>query len=252
MKNLKSRKGGCLFSILKWLLGIAVILAVALYFLSEKIVNSAITTVGTMAGVDMGGNAKIDWANTEFSLNDFYIANPDGFSKGNAMSFKQVLFNPEITLGGLEGSAPFEINEIRIIAPALSLETKGLSNNLSALKDKFAALSSSKKKEAAEPAAKKSDSPARKFIIRKIVFEDGTVSVGGGGKTVEVPLPSFIINDIGVSEGGVTGEEAAADIMIVLISHAIKSGAGNLLNSVNDTGSDAGNAALDIVRGFLK
>lgn len=252
MKILKNRKGGCLFSLFKLLLVFLAIVFVAVYFFSGIIVESAISTVGNMAGVKMDAKASISWSNFEFALNDFYIENPQGYSQAKAISFKQALFRPDITLGGLEGSAPFIIDEIKISGISLLMEKNGILSpfNLSEISDKFKALvpqSEGGTKSDAQEQAQQQTKPERKFIIRKLVFENGSISFVSKGEIVTQTLPSFTVTNLG-GQNGSTATVLVGEIMMQLTNQALKSGA----NAVIDVTQKEGSNAIDNITNSFK
>ena len=258
MKNSKSRKGGIIFSLIKIALVVVVVLAIALYFFTEQIISRGIKSVGTLAGVEMEGSASIVWGDLAFSLNNFHIKNPDGYLKGDAISFKEVFINPDPTLEALKGNEPLVIDEIRISSPFLRLEQAGLSkNNLIDIKNKFSDLSSkySSKKSAAPAEAKKSKS-ARKYIIRKIVFEDGSVAFTAGTLNQEAPLPSFTMKDLGGADGAEM-TEIVAQVILQLIPQAIDAVKNSTLNSGStkeflDNVQKGTNDAIDATRSAIE
>lgn len=223
---MKNRKGGCLFSLVKLAVCLFVVVAIALYFFTSQIISRSIKTVGDMAGVEMRGNANLVWGECAFSLSNFHIENPEGFLKGDAIRFDEVYINPDPTIKSIKGEEAFEIKEIRISGPFLRLEQQGITkNNLLELKNKFSDLSSKLKSEEAKPVVKdekKSDAPARKFKIKKVVFENGEVAFTAGTMHLEAPLMSFTLENLG-GENGATFAEISAEVVIALIPRAIDS-----------------------------
>lgn len=257
MKKFKSRKAGCLFSLIKILFVFVVLIFLGLYFFSGKIINTAISTTGKLAGVDMGGSANISWKSLEFSIDDFYIANPEGFSKGNAISFKQAYFKPSISLGAIDGSGPLVIDEIRIVGISLLLEKNGLlsPSNLSEIKDKFAALlpksAEAQKLEKEVETKQESQKPERKFIIRKLVFDDGTVAFISKGENLSQKLPSFTLSNLG-GEAGATAPELMGEVLVQLIDQAIRATAKSAVDISTKEGGDAVDALSDKLKNLLK
>lgn len=256
MKNFKSRKAGCLFSLVKILIVLVVLAGLAIYFFSSKIVDTAISTTGKLAGVNMGGSASISWSKLEFALNDFYIENPSNFSDANAISFKQAYFKPAFTIGGVRGTDPLIIDEIRIVGVSLLLEKNGLlsPSNLSEIKDKFAALIP-KSKEPAKPqqaeVEESSDEPERRFIIRKIVFDSGEVAFVSKGENLSQKLPSFTLTDLGGDEGA-TSSELMGEVLVQLIDQAVRATAKAAIDVSTKEGGDAVDAISDKLKNLLK
>ena len=229
MKNINSRKGGCLFTLVKWLLVMLVALGVIYYFFGGCIISTAITQVGKKAEIDMGGDVSLSLWDQEAEIKNFYILNPQpDYSKENAVSFKEVFVRTKITLSALKKQDPIEIDEIRIISPLVRLEKdKDASilmiltkNNIKEIQNRFAALAASDKAQEAAPApANDGEKPAEqpkegyKFRINKVVFEDGKIVYSSGGKDSSVKIPSFTIEGIGSQEGGTTASGAIVDII---------------------------------------
>lgn len=246
MKNQNTRKGGCLFTIIKWIALLVVLMGVVYYFFGGLIVSQAIKGVGKMANVDMGGDVSINLTDQEIKISNFYIANPQpDYTKATAISFGEVFMRAKITLAALKKEAPLEIDEIRISAPRVQLEKEKNStllsimskNNIKEIENRFLSMVPQNKSDASE---EKADSKPIKIRINKVVFEDGMLSYSSGKNVSSVKLPSFTIEGIGSQEGGTTVSGAIVDI---ISNFSIQT-----LSSIKNLALDIGSAAGDITK----
>ena len=256
MKNQNTRKGGCLFTIIKWIALLVVLVGVVYYFFGGLIVSQAIKGVGKMANVDMGGDVSINLTDQEIKISNFYIANPQPeYTKATAISFGEVFMRAKITLAALKKEAPLESDEIRISAPRVQLEKEKNStllsimskNNIKEIENRFLSIVPQNKSGASEEQAKpeavseeKADSKPMKIRINKVVFEDGMLSYSSGKNVSSVKLPSFTIEGIGSQEGGTTVSGAIVDI---ISNFSIQT-----LSSIKNLALDIGSAAGDITK----
>ena len=246
MKNQNTRKGGCLFTIIKWIALLVVLMGVVYYFFGGLIVSQAIKGVGKMANVDMGGDVSINLTDQEIKISNFYIANPQpDYTKATAISFGEVFMRSKITLAALKKEAPLEIDEIRISAPRVQLEKEKNStllsimskNNIKEIENRFLSMVPQNKSDVSE---EKADSKPIKIRINKVVFEDGMLSYSSGKNVSSVKLPSFTIEGIGSQEGGTTVSGAIVDI---ISNFSIQT-----LSSIKNLALDIGSAAGDITK----
>ena len=252
MKNQNTRKGGCLFTIIKLITMLVVMLGVVYYFFGGLIASKAIKGVGKMANVDMGGDVSINLTDQEIKITNFYIANPQPeYTKATAISFGEVFVRAKLTIAALKKEAPLEVDEIRISAPRVQLEKEKNStilsimskNNIKEIENRFLAMlpqgKASEKKEQA-PAEEKAESKPMKIRINKVVFEDGMISYSSGKNISSVKLPSFTIEGIGAQEGGTTVSGAFVDI--------ISNFSMQTLSAIKNLALDIGSAAGDITK----
>ena len=214
----KSRRGGCIWSLVKLGIVLVILLAVIVYFTMGYIADYALGKVTKGTGIDAGvSSLMVSPFSQEISVGGFYITNPPGYSPNNAFAFKEAYISTDLSPSKLLGEKLITINEIRIIGLDMSVELKtgtGLSALLSAPKSnlteiadilkKKAGMDKAKDDQAAETAApaEKDESEPMKFIVKKIVFADGKARGGLNEKSVEIALPSFNIENIGVRENG--------------------------------------------------
>lgn len=255
----KFRKAGCLGSIIKTIAVFVVLVGVLVFFFAGKlIVDPVLSQVGRMADLKISSSTSINFLKfVEVDVRDFYIKNPENYTDGNALSFSQVRVGVSVNsviLSILEPGRPIIIDEVRIIAPKISYEKLGLlgNSNIDTISKKFQALSSGEKKEP-EPKAE-SDAPARRFIIKSLVFENGLVEIGTTGTKVPIPMPSFSVSDIG-GEKGATAIEAVGEILYSVTEKALVSVGKEAINLGSDalkTGGDKGKEVLKDATDALK
>ncbi len=125
------------------------------------------------------------------SLSGFMLGNPPGF-KSPRMIYLGNIFVSLDTGSLLKDTV--RVKEVKIKGADVTYEVAGLGKtNLSAFLDNL-------KKPGAGPAPKKSEKPAKKVVIDRLVFEDGAVTLATtltGGKGVKTPLPRIELKDIG-------------------------------------------------------
>lgn len=263
MKNQNTRKGGCLFTIIKWITLLVILMGVIYYFFGGLIVSQAIKGVGKMANVDMGGNVSINLTDQEIKISNFFIANPQPqYSKATAISFGEVFIRTKITLPALKKEAPLEIDEIRISAPQVQLEPEKNAtilsiiskNNIKEIENRFLVLlpqkSNSAKEETKEPvkAEEKAETKPIKIRINKVVFEDGMLAYSNGKNVSSVKLPSFTIEGIGAQEGGTTISGAMVDVMSNFSLQTLSASKNLVLDIGNATGDISKDSADEITK----
>ena len=128
--NTKTRKGGCLFSLIKLFILCAIVLGVALYFSLGFIGDYAIKTITSGTEITGGiGNIKVKPLDESAEITDFFITNPTKkYNKETAVAFKRafvdvdlhivdiltknVIVIDEITIDGLEANIEYSANSI--------------------------------------------------------------------------------------------------------------------------------------------
>lgn len=260
----KSRRGGCIWSLVKLGIVLVILLAVIVYFTMGYIADYALGKVTKGTGIDAGvSSLMVSPFSQEISVGGFYITNPPGYSPNNAFAFKEAYISTDLSPSKLLGEKLITINEIRIIGLDMSVELKtgtGLSALLSAPKSnlteiadilkKKAGMDKAKDDQAAETAApaEKDESEPMKFIVKKIVFADSKARGGLNEKSVEIALPSFNIENIGVRENGLTGTELAMKITEVLAKRATLDVVTALAKDGINLGTDAAGKGADEVQ----
>lgn len=221
MKKKKKRKkiiGICLAIIIIFFLA-------AIFIIQNYFGRIASYTIEQTLPKLTGAPAKLEDANFnlfkgEFSVNGFFLGNPEGFQTSSALESK--MLRVKIDMTSLL-SDTIKVNEIMIDGLEVTYEA-GFPSNIGKIKEN---ISSSETKEKQEEKDKKKKS--KKIYIKEIRVINSKVKAsvkGLGGAALPVPLPPILITDLGSEEQGITFTESL-DIFF-----------GKLLDSVTETASD--------------
>ena len=224
---------------MKKLLLIGVIAAVALYVVLMFFLGSIVKTGVNRFGPKLT-KTKVELASATLSpltgagtLNGLVVGNPKGWSEADAFRLGKVHLDV----------APFSIfgdhivvNEIAIDGPEFLYETKFVSSNIKDLLKNIEEFTGS----GGQVAETKSGKPI-KFVVKKFRLTNGVAHLGVGPTALPIPLPPIALDDLGVSEGGLTADQLAGAVMRSVLA-GIVSGTANALGQV---GSTAGAASLE-------
>ena len=257
MKNstLKSRKGGCLFKLLKLFIFVVIVLAVAIYFSLGYIADYALKTVTAGTGINAGlSSMSIMPSEQKVQVGNFFITNPPNFKQCDAIAFKEAVLDADISLSDVLSKRLIVLDEIKVVGLKMNIDIKtgaGLSALVSAPKSNINAIQEAlmaklgetkSKQEAAEQQQGESAPSAEwKIIIKKIVFDDGSIDGSVNGKSLKVNIPSFALENIGTAKGGETPIELATDI----VGQLAVVGTTNLVKAALKGGLDAGESGTD-------
>lgn len=263
MKNLftlKNRRGGCLFSIFKLILLLVIIVAVAVYFFITPIANTTLSFLLAGSGVDANiGSIKMNLTEQEVDVHDFYITNPPAYSKGNAIAFSQAYIKTDINPIHVFSKKLITVDEIKVVgldadvelstAAGLAVLFTSPKSNLTDLVNIIVPQSANNQQQVQKQTTTTAESEPFKIIIKKIVFEDGKAKCGINKNVFEAKLPSFVIENLGTSQGGLTPSELVAQILgklsIKITGDVIKQAAKEGIKLGDDAGSGAVNATSD-------
>lgn len=178
-------------------------------FFLGSIVKAGVNGFGprlTKTKVELG-SATLSPLTGSGTLRDLVVGNPPGWSDQNAFSLGRVKVKVE----------PFSIfgdhviiDEIIIDGPVFNYETKVVSSNIKDLLKGIEDFSAGKDA-GATPAAK--NGQPIKFIVKKFRLTNGMARLGVGAAGLPVPLPPISMDDLGVSEGGITPDQLAGAMM---------------------------------------
>lgn len=196
--------------ILGLLLGLIVIAAVVLSFSLGSIVRRGVVEFGprlTQTDVDLE-SATLSPVSGTGTLTQLRVANPQGWSEGNAFSLGRI--HVDLEPSTLLGDGPIVIEELVIEEPHFRYEQRlrGGSN----IKDLLENIQQAVGEPAEQPIGTE-QAPPRKFIIHKLRLLDGTVDVGVQVASASVPLPELAYDNLGVDEGGLTGGQIASHVL---------------------------------------
>ena len=251
-----TRKGGCIFSLIKLFILVAVILAAVLYFCMGYIGDYAIKTITSGTEITGGiGDIKVKPLDESVEISEFYITNPaKKYNKENAIAFKRAFLKAdispmdiiskklivvdEITIEGLE--ANIEYSENSITSTNLHDIAAIIEGKLGLQKDNNAKKQQETKIEEGEPV---------KFIIKKLSFKDGKASSSVLGNVAETILPDFEIENIGVEQGGKTVGEIIVYVLPRIAAQAtnqlLKGGWKATIKTTGDTSETIKNTTKD-------
>jgi hypothetical protein len=175
--------------------------AVYLYNSIDSIVKNAIERSGTeITGTKVSvGSVDISLRSGRGTIRNLRVANPDGFSKNNAVEFGELTL--DLDVGSLNRD-PIVIQEIRVKAPLVNAEVdEKFATNVGIIRDHVQQYRAS----AAEPAAGKQDAGFEKhFVIRTFVIEEGIVkgdATRARGEKREFELPPVQLSNVGGERG---------------------------------------------------
>lgn len=275
----KSRNGGCLFKLVKLAILVVLILIVIAYFSITYIADYALKTITSGTGIESGvGSISMSLTKQQLDVKNFFLTNPPNYKKCNAISFKNAFVDTDISPMKFLKDKILVVDEIRIDGLFLNLDLRtgsGLSALLTSPKSNITEISEilqkslgvdssvAEEEPSSEPAqeTQAGDSEPMRFIIKRIVFDDGTVSGAFNNKGFEFPLPSFTIENIGVRENGLTGGELAVKLTGIIgtrvtvdaVKHITKESvnitegaAKDGVDATRDVGKDISNAIKSI------
>jgi len=260
-----SRKGGCLFKLVKLFLLAAVVLLIAVYFSLGFIADYAVKTVMSGTGVEAGiGSVSFSFSDQRFEMTKFYVTNPKGYSQDkkafymgevvvdagvNPVTFltQKLITVDEIKIKGMQLSV--EMKTASGVSAFLSAPSSNLTDISNALQAKFGGSGQAAQTSTPSATPAKQESEPMRFIVKKIVFESNDVSGGINGKTITVPMPSFTIENLGVAEGGLTLPQLITSVLTTLGKQATYDTAKALVQQgaaiTNDVANQAAGVAGD-------
>ena len=259
--SFNSHGGGCIFKLVKLGILAVVILLVAAYFSLGYIADYALGVLTRGTGVDAGvGHVSVSAFKQKLEVSDFFITNPPGYPEGNAFSFSNAVIQTNINPVTLMSQRLIVIDNIDVSGLNLNMSIKtgkGISALLSSPESNIGDIAKIFEKQAADEKSEQQpqssdaepakDSAPWKIIIKRLSFSDGNASSSINGKAMQVSLPSFVMENLGVNEGGLSPAELAMQIVgklaakgtVDIIKSATKEGA--------NMGADAAEGTTDAV-----
>jgi len=215
------------------LLAAAVVAYLCLTFFMGSIVKKGVTSFGpklTKTKVELT-EANISPLSGAGSLRGLLVGNPSGWSSDRAFYLGRVSVKLE----------PFSIfgdhivvDEIVIDQPEFNYETKFVSSNIKELLNNIESFTGR-----GEQAPKTKSGQPIKFVVKKFRLTNGKATLGVGAAALPVPFPDITIDDLGVREGGITPDQAAAAVMRNVLG-SIVAGSAKALGQVGATAGAAG------------
>ena len=228
---------------------IVLAVAIAAYFgmgmFLGSVVRQGVVSFGprlTGTRVELG-RARLSPLTGYGSLRNLVVGNPAGWSDNNAFALGHVRIRVE----------PFSIfrdhivvDEILIDGPEFNYETRLVSSNL---KDLLASIQrfSGGRGGAATPTTK--EGKPIKFVVRKFRLTHGVVRIGVGPAALPIPLLPISMDDIGVSQGGITPDQLAGAMMSNVLVGVV-SGSAEALGKLGATaGATAAEKSKEAAKG---
>lgn len=211
---------------------------VTMHFFLGGIVKSGVNKYGpriTQTKVELLG-ANVSPLSGVGTLTGLSVANPPGWSVTDAFRLGKVHVDLE-PLSLLKDH--IVINELIVEQPEFFYETKLVASNIGDLLKNI-----EKAAGAREADPKTADGKPIKLVVKKLVMNNGRVSIGAGGQVVTMRLPPIDMTDIGVKEGGVTPAQLGAAVM----RHVTPTIIAASMQALSVGGGAAGAAAMEGVK----
>jgi hypothetical protein len=234
----------------------------------DGLIKKAVETYGTeatQAKVTLA-SVKIELTDGKGTLQGLKVANPEGFSTGDALSLGAVTL--QIDPSSIKGTGPIVIQKIAITKPQILYEVSNSgANNLTRLSDNAKAYVKAQtggaapaaKTAAEEPKAKtKAASNERKIIIDDLTIADAQVSIHQAllPKPLSATLPTVHLTKIGAGQGGVTPAEAGQILLQAISAQTVQTASASMmqeLTNLKSTGNlkDVGKEVGSKIKGMI-
>jgi hypothetical protein len=242
---------------LKWLLGLGLVLLIAIggggYYLysnldllvQQAIEESGSEAVGVAVRVD---RVELDLQTGRASVFGLRVANPPGFEGATAFTLGRITV--DIDLESIRERKPLVLDEVRIESPVVFYVSNGVGkSNLEVLADNASS-------ESGAAPAKEGDvqSQAPQLLrVRKILFAGGRVEADTralGGNQMEATLATATLSDVGGARGA-TGAEIGSAVVEELGRQTVLAIGGDqidklLKDQIGDDGAEAVKGLLNV------
>jgi hypothetical protein len=197
---------------------LAIVLVIVVLANLDRGIKTAVETIGPeLTGSEVSlDSVDLRLTDAKGSFSGLRVGNPQGFAAADA--FKLGLISFAMDAESL-ASDTIVIDSLRIVAPEITMERAGGRSNLDQIQANIVQYLG------AETDQGGTDAEGKKFIIRDLRITDAVVHYAIlGGKGLDLELPDLRLTDIGGSgEGdGVSGAEAAAEIITAIVGAAGK------------------------------
>ncbi len=208
-----------------------VAILVAAYFSLGYIADYVLKAATAGTGVEVGlGSVDFNIGEQKLAVNDFYVTNPPNYPQDvKAIAFKEAVVDTQLSPSALLVQKLVEVDEIKVVGLTMAVQLKtgsGLQmllkapkSNLTEISDIFKAKyglnddSGSSRQPKQQTDADDDDSTPVKFIVKKLVFQQGDIVGGLNDSSMKVVLPSFTVENLGVKEGGLTVSQLVTSIV---------------------------------------
>jgi hypothetical protein len=229
--------------VVRWIITVIIIIVVAFVIFfnlaGNSMIRKGIEVGGSSAlGVDVAvDSVKLSLMGAKFNANGLVVGNPEGYKTESMFEMKKMLIDTSI--GGIMGDT-IVIDEIILDGMAVTLEQKGLTNNIQQVLAGIKARSEKPDK----PEEDDPDKPSKKIIIKRLLINEAAVKTNilMGEKTVGFTLAPIEMKDLGTDEP-MDIAMLSGKILAAIATGIVKSGGGllpeDMLGSMGDTLSQA-------------
>lgn len=187
-------------------------------FTIDAVVKQAIETNGDKF---TGGHVTVRSVNVipflgEAHISDIVVYNPKSFKSEKAFYIRKV--NARFSILSLLTSGTFVIDSIQIIAPEITYEVSFMGGNLAALLKNMENRADTPDQTGMTPTPHSS----QRVIIKNLLITQAKMTYGQLADrkgTGSINIPDLELHDIGESQGGITIQEASAEVLGKLIVH---------------------------------
>ena len=215
--------------IVKWIVLVIVVIIAALaltfYLAGNNIIKNAAEYGGTRAlGVNVTvKGVDLSLLKARFGISGVAVANPAGYETKNMLTLGSLTV---MTSYGQLVSDPVEIQEIIIDDVQITLEQKGMSNNIKEVLNGMSKTAPAKEEPKAEPTAGEKPA-ARKLKIKRLEIKGASVQAKLIGGPVTFKLDPIVMTDLGTDEP-MDSAALSAKILAALVTGIVKQGGGLL------------------------
>jgi hypothetical protein len=212
-----------LLYILGGLFVVAIIGAVIVILSLGSIVKAGINNFGpkiTQTTVVLQ-DARISPFSGSGTLKGLTVGNPTGWQTPQAFYLKEITIALEKE--SLKGDHII-IDQLVVDQPEITYETKITTSNLQDLLNNIQQAAGSSTEPVSQPAPTTKEGKPVKIEIKSFRFQNGTIHLSGAGKTMSVPMPDIVLENLGTPEGGLTPNQLSLVIMKEITSQALKAG----------------------------
>ncbi len=230
-----------------------IVIAGGFYYLYSNLdayIKAAIEKYGseaTQASVTLD-KVTISITSGEGGLTGLVVGNPKGFATPRAITVGSIVL--KLDTSTVTGSGPIVIKEIDIDKPQVTYEVGNSgTSNLSTIQNNAQAYAGG-----GGGSTTASGGQQRKLIINDLYVRDGQIGISATvlqGKTLNAPLPTIHLTNIGKSSNGATAGQVASDILGAITSEAAKVGSSQLAQSITSSVTGAGQGATGAIKGLF-
>ena len=245
-----SRKKPKWLRVLGWTANILATLLILLLLFRDPIIRIATCKVGSFL---TGTEVKLDKFSSTLSgyvsLQGFSVGNPKGYSKNNAIEFKEIIVS--VNIGSLLTDM-IKVEQIFVTGMKVNFESNLTESNLGKIQSNLNAITNSGKEESPDGKEETDkNAEAKKILIVKLDATDNFVAFTSStlSQTVSIPLPPAHLTDIGGKPVSETLGELV-NILIASVGNAATSVGGAVGNAFSQTGSAVTKGAKDLGKGI--